>query len=135
MSKCFSSRARAALFEHMQLVRVLENITICSLWTNGLRPFQSSQLPGFTNDCKLTLTDRRTQCNHILHICIIITQLFQSKARLKGSFSDCSTYPEPPGRAEAAGIEVYGCCSCPARPEGHKLPAPCWTPEGRRTPR
>ncbi len=31
--------ARAALFEYMQFVRVLENITFCSLFTNRLRPF------------------------------------------------------------------------------------------------
>ncbi len=33
-------RARAALFEYMQSVRVLENITFCSLFTNRLRPFR-----------------------------------------------------------------------------------------------
>ncbi len=32
-------RARAALFEYMPFVRVLENITFCSLFTNRLRPF------------------------------------------------------------------------------------------------
>ncbi len=32
-------RARAALFEYMQFVRVIENITFCSLFTNRLRPF------------------------------------------------------------------------------------------------
>ncbi len=32
-------RARAALFEYMQFVRVFENITFCSLFTNCLRPF------------------------------------------------------------------------------------------------
>ncbi len=32
-------RARAALFEYMQFMRVLENITFCSLFTNRLRPF------------------------------------------------------------------------------------------------
>ncbi len=32
-------RARAALFEYMQSVRVFENITFCSLFTNHLRPF------------------------------------------------------------------------------------------------
>ncbi len=31
--------ARAALFEYMQFMRVLENITFCSLFTNRLRPF------------------------------------------------------------------------------------------------
>ncbi len=33
-------RAHAALFEYMQSVRVLENITFCSLFTNRLRPFR-----------------------------------------------------------------------------------------------
>ncbi len=32
-------RARAALFEYMQFVRVFENITFCSLFNNCLRPF------------------------------------------------------------------------------------------------
>ncbi len=32
-------RAHAALFGYMQFVRVLENITFCSLFTNRLRPF------------------------------------------------------------------------------------------------
>ncbi len=31
--------ARAALFEYMQFVRVLEKITFCSIFTNRLRPF------------------------------------------------------------------------------------------------
>ncbi len=35
-------RARAALFECMQSVRVLENITFYSLFTNRLRPFRDS---------------------------------------------------------------------------------------------
>ncbi len=52
MSKCLSARissrfglwtlaprVRAALFEYMQFVRVLENITFCNLFTNHLRPF------------------------------------------------------------------------------------------------
>ncbi len=30
---------RAALFEYMQFVRVLENIRFCSLFTNRLSPF------------------------------------------------------------------------------------------------
>ncbi len=34
-----SDRALAALFEYMQFVRILENITFCSLFTNCLRPF------------------------------------------------------------------------------------------------
>ncbi len=44
-SSCFglwtlASRARAALFEYMQFMRVLENRTFCSLFTNRLRPFR-----------------------------------------------------------------------------------------------
>ncbi len=33
-------QAPAALFEYMQFVRVLENITFCNLFTNRLRPFR-----------------------------------------------------------------------------------------------
>ncbi len=33
-------RARAVLFEYMQFLRVFENITFCSLFTNRLRPFR-----------------------------------------------------------------------------------------------
>ncbi len=39
LSLALNPGARAALFEHMQS----ENITFCSLFTNRLRPFQSSQ--------------------------------------------------------------------------------------------
>ncbi len=44
-SSCFglwnlAPRARAALFEYMQFMRVLENRTFCSLFTNRLRPFR-----------------------------------------------------------------------------------------------
>ncbi len=46
ISSCFGlwtlvPGARAALFEYVQLVRVLENITFCSLFTNRLRPFHN----------------------------------------------------------------------------------------------
>ncbi len=41
-NKQIAPRAHAALFEYMQFVRVLENITFCSLFTNRLKPFQSS---------------------------------------------------------------------------------------------
>ncbi len=60
-------RARAALFEYMQSVCVLENITFCSLFTNCLRPFRDFSHHTVTSNnhhlFPLLVGDMRCRCS------------------------------------------------------------------------
>ncbi len=58
-------RACAALFEYMQSVRVFENITCCSLFTNRLRPFRDFNHHTVTSNNHPFLFSSET-CNAVL---------------------------------------------------------------------
>ncbi len=53
-------RAHEALFEYMQSVRVLENITFCSLFINRLRPFHDFNHHTVTSNNHLFLFSSET---------------------------------------------------------------------------
>ncbi len=59
--------ARAVLFEYMQSVRV-ENITFCRLYTNRLRPFQSSYSNQHQPPLPLLIGDMRCSTKHSLAV-------------------------------------------------------------------
>ncbi len=94
MSKCISAefphaldfepwcRARAALFEHMPFVRVLENITFCNVFTNPFHDFnhhsnqQQPPLPLLIGDMRcssLSLSVFRA-CNDV---CVSLSDRFK----------------------------------------------------------